>query len=197
MKALKILRPITDILILAMLVILQSTKLTGGNLHEITGMLLVVIFLVHISINMKMTLSMTKNFGKLKNSSRISLIVDFILILSMLVCIVSGVLTSQFLFNMKSSPEVLFSVHRWSGIASLLVSLVHLGFHLPAILAKINRVYDSKRLAALGEVIIYCCMVFVIGVYSLRDEIFSTAQMKHIKKIPVCKPGFKLYLHND
>ena len=179
MKIVKFLKPTVDILMLADFIVLQSMKFTGGKFHEIFGLVLVFLMLVHLCLNMKMIVQSLKNFGKIKAKTKISLIIDILFMLVFMTCIVTGLLSSRFILS-TNAPVIISVIHRYTGMAGLVICLIHLGFHLSPLFAKINKVYEKKRIAFLSECLIYCCMTFSLSVYAFRDVFYrdSNPEMK-------------------
>ena len=151
----KIFRTVLDILMLADFIILQNTDFTGGFIHEISGLILALLFVVHICVNMKMTSKMLGNFKSLKFRSKLSLVADILLFTAMIVCVTSGLLVSS-IIGITSMPVIVSQIHIWSGISAFIIMIVHLGLHISPLLAKINKVYDNKILPLTAETITFC-----------------------------------------
>ena len=175
MKIVKFLKPTVDILMLADFIAFQIMKFTGGKFHEIFGLVLVFLMLVHLCLNMKMIVQSFKNFGRIKAKTKISLIVDILFMLVFMTCIVTGLLSSRFILS-TNAPGIISVIHRYSGSAGLVICLIHLGFHLSPLFAKINKVYENKRIAFLAECLIYCCMTFSLSIYAFRDVFYRNAK---------------------
>ncbi|MGN1113759.1 MAG: DUF4405 domain-containing protein [Oscillospiraceae bacterium] len=169
----KIFKPILDFIMIIDFVLLQSTKFTGGNLHEILGIALAIILFIHIAVNMKQTVRMFQNFGKLKLKAKMSLIIEVILITAFAICIISGLLISKYLLHMPAFSYSFSLIHSWAGIISFIIALIHLGFHLSPLFAKINQVYDNKKIPVAAESVTYFCLALLLSVYALRDVIYS------------------------
>lgn len=133
-----IVKMIVDIVML-ILMLLEFSKLhTGQLLHEIFGVCLFVLFIVHNLLN----LSFYKNLFKGKYSIQriITTVVDFAFLICMLFTILFGIPISLKVFkflNLNGSMQIR-TLHTIFGYWSLVILGLHLGLHFKMIFAKLK-----------------------------------------------------------
>ena len=96
MKKIKI---VLDIIMFISMILLMKTNITGLQLHEILGICLFIIFIIHKIINFKWVKSVGKNiFNKnMKSKSKIMFFLDLILFLFITLNVTTGILVSKFI----------------------------------------------------------------------------------------------------
>ena len=86
---------ILDIIMLLASITLYSKQFISMNYHEIAGLVLIGLVIVHIVINIKTILAMTKKFMKVPLAIKVGLIVDILLIICFGWLGVSGIFISK------------------------------------------------------------------------------------------------------
>lgn len=120
-----------DVILLILTMTLFDKGLFGLLYHEIAGVIMLVIMIVHIAINIKMINGMCKNFSRLKNNIRACLIVDVILIACFIWIGISGVLCSHELFVNLASESLVFKLnHMFFGALCAVLLGIHIGLHI-------------------------------------------------------------------
>lgn len=103
-------------------------------LHEIIGIGLLFLVALHLKFNKRYFKAITKGRYDLKRA--IDLIINIVLMISLLVTIVSGIITSQkSLKSLKIGKYKISHIHKGASI----VSLIFLGLHLLTIRKKLLR----------------------------------------------------------
>lgn len=122
---------ILDIVMLLTVLTLFSKQLFGMQYHEIAGIILLVLMIVHIAVNLKIASAMGKSFARLPAAVKIGFIADILLILCFIAIGVSGILISHTILTSISSDNVLFKqIHMFVGGLSVILLGVHLGLHI-------------------------------------------------------------------
>ena len=139
MKKITYLKLSMDILMLLVFALLFNTRVFSGlEFHEIAGLCLGVIFVVHLMLNGRWLKKVTTNIlsPKISRKTRIGYIVNILLLLSMSFILVSGIMISKTILVgvLKASDTHLFqSLHIAVSYASLLLTsifnvlITHLG----------------------------------------------------------------------
>lgn len=141
---------ILDVILLAILVTLFNKRLISMHYHEVAGLLLCVLAVVHIGINSKIITGMLLKFRKMTVQVKIGVIIDILLILCFLWIGISGILISHTLLTGISYPTMLMKTsHIFSGALSVLLIGVHIGLH-------IYRRKLPRAAAAILSVVILC-----------------------------------------
>lgn len=122
-----------DLLIAVVFILLFSPKATGLAFHEIVGLLLGIAFLVHILLNKNWVMAVSKKiFSKnTKGKTKLSYLLNFILLLDMVMIIISGLFISKVILpHFRYFPGVNWlPLHIVSSIIGLIIVGIHLGLH--------------------------------------------------------------------
>lgn len=134
MKNRNIIKIIIDIIMTIIMITLMNLKLFGIKTHEILGITVLIIFIIHKLLNLKMIKSSFKNLlnNKLKKRFKVSFILDIILFLFMIGVIITGILISNYLFKdlFIGNIGVIKKIHKFLSWWFLVLISVHFGFHL-------------------------------------------------------------------
>lgn len=150
-----------DILLLIATILLFEIDLIGNMNHEILGIALGILIIVHIGLNFKWIKQITRNFKKTNTKTKIMYVVDIFMMLIYFVAIICGMLISEkiFSFHMSSNLYVVLG-HILFGRLAIIMMFVHLGLHLDRMLAKIK---GSKL--KISIYVIYSMIVLLIFIY--------------------------------
>ena len=160
MKKFKI---VIDILLFIMTVLLFDIELIGNLNHEILGIILGILIIIHIGLNFKWIKQVTKNIKKVNIKTKAMYMIDILIMLIYFVSIVFGILISYKIFNFHMSSNLyLMLAHLILGRLAIVLMFIHLGLHFDRLFSKIK----SKKLK---KVIysIYIIIVLLIAIYFL------------------------------
>lgn len=137
-------RLVLDGLMLGAVVAAYKPSWTGFSLHEWLGLALIVPILIHLVVNWDWVVRGIRRFyAKLRSTTRINLIVDIALFLSVVTVALSGLLISEAvmgLFGLAGTEEVVwYRVHSLSADAAIIMVAVHLVLHLKWIVRAVRR----------------------------------------------------------
>lgn len=157
---------IIDVLLFIITVLLINIELTGNLNHEILGVTLGILIIIHIVLNFKWIKQVTKNFKKVNFKTKIMYLIDIFTMLIYFGAITCGILISNKIFHFKmSSNLILVLSHLILGRLANIIMFIHLGLHLDRIFVKIkNR--KVKRLIYIIY-IIYIIIAFLFAIYLL------------------------------
>lgn len=163
-----------DIIMLLAVLTLFNKKLISMKYHEVVGLILIAIIVIHIVLNIKTILAMCKNFRKISITLKVGVIVDILLIFCFSFIGISGILISHTVLTEISSQNTLFKIgHIFAGGISVILLGIHIGLH-------ICRRPMPKLAATVISIITLCCGIYGV-IYS--DEIrfitmpFTTTSM--------------------
>ena len=142
--------------------------------HEIGGLALFGLFILHLIFNYRWIIGVTKKvFSKSLNAkTRIGYIVNFLLLVSFTLVCISGIFISKELFRFNSGM-IWKTIHYSSAAAALILTGIHIGLHLKMILSFIKK--RIKLSAPVGKAIGLLCSVVLIvfGIYSIGTTSFA------------------------
>lgn len=120
-----------DIIMLLMMLTLFSKRLISMQYHEIAGLVLIAIVIVHIAVNIGIARAMCRSFIKIPAALKVGLITDILLLLCFALLGVSGVLISHTILTGISSDNIFFKLsHMFAGGLSVILLGVHIGLHI-------------------------------------------------------------------
>jgi hypothetical protein len=128
MKKIKI---IIDIAMTIIFVLLMKVNFIEIALHELFGLGVFFLFIVHKLVNYKWIIGICKGFKKSTQKAKLMLVLDIILFIFVSIIIVSGVLISQtILLEIKATNlEFWSNIHHISAYLSLILLSIHIGLH--------------------------------------------------------------------
>lgn len=160
MKKTKIL---IDVLLLIVTILLTSIDKTGQLAHEILGIWVAILLIIHIFLNWNWVKQITKNFKKVNKKTKIMYIVNIFTMIIYLGSIVFGIIISNELFRFKTSSNIyLVITHILLGRLTIIVMFIHIGMHLDRMFIKVK----SKKLKRF----LYCIYIIIailVSIYSI------------------------------
>ena len=160
MKAFKI---IVDILLFVVTFLLVNIEITGNLIHEILGITMAILLLIHIVTNWNWIKSVTKNFKKVNKKTKVMYVVNLLTMIVYFGAILFGIIISHELFKFETSSNYKFVItHIIFGRLAIVVMLLHVGMHIDRMFSKVK----NKKIKAILY-IIYIILSIWISVYSI------------------------------
>lgn len=150
---------IIDILLFICMLLEFSRNYMDPTYHEIFGIILIILLIIHLILNKNYIKTIFK--GKYNLSRIIMLIINTCFIITLLLSIVFGILSSQELFKfLNIGSFTLIKFHKILSYLSLIFMGLHLGINFNYIMRKINK--------KLNIIVMYIIEIIVIiyGIYS-------------------------------
>ncbi len=184
------LKPIIDILMTFALLLLMSYELLGSTAHEVVGVVMFVLFVVHHALNINWAKHLTK--GRQTPIRVFQNILVLLVLISFIGSIVSGVVISRHLFtflNIKSTYTA-NRIHMLSAYWGFVFMSLHLGLHLNMILMMIKKKKQLLPKVKTAFKIIFI-LVFAYGIYAffkrdiasylfLKNQFFLLGDNEHL-----------------
>lgn len=160
MKAFKI---IVDILLFVVTFLLVNIEITGNLIHEILGITMAILLLIHIVTNWNWIKSVTKNFKKVNKKTKVMYVVNLLTMIVYFGAILFGIIISHELFKFETSSNYKFVItHIIFGRLAIVVMLLHVGMHIDRMFSKVK----NKKIKAILY-IIYIILAILISAYSI------------------------------
>ena len=162
-------RNVLNVIMVGLFLVLMNYRFTSNGPHEIVGGLVFLLVFFHNGINSSW---FQRIFKGRQNLYRFFLdVVNFLLLSSFLVSMVSGLFISQFLtpfLALRGSNTIwLHEIHRSSSYLCFIFIGIHLGFHWKALYFRfnswLNRMFLYKRNQAMETVLKVCVLLY--GLY--------------------------------
>ena len=159
----KVFKIIIDILLLIDTFVLVNMDITGHLIHEILGITMAILLLIHIVTNWNWIKSVTKNFKKVNKKTKVMYVVSLLTMIVYFGAILFGVIISHELFKFETSSNYKFVItHIIFGRLAIVVMLLHVGMHIDRMFSKVK----NKKIKAILY-IIYIILSIWISVYSI------------------------------
>ena len=151
---------IVDILMFILMLLEFSRMFTGALIHELIGIVLLILVIIHLILNKKYILNIPKAKYNLNNI--LMLIINILLILSFLLTIVFGILSSQETLTFLNIHNLsIIKLHKILGNISLIIIGIHLGINFNSMFGKIIKLIKNNIVNYILGIII-----IVLGIYS-------------------------------
>lgn len=134
---------VIDFIMTIIMIVLMGYQVTGNQLHEILGMTIFLLFILHCALNRIWFINLFNLFKNLKKN-KVSLIwtlTNLLLMIDMLVLVVSSVMISRQVFaGLGISFNRFWAyLHEVCAYGGFIIMSIHLGFHWKMIMGGIKR----------------------------------------------------------
>ena len=174
-KTARILKLVLDAIMLILLVLMYKKQVISMEFHEIGGLALIGLFLIHHLINANWIGAVTRRlFAKgTPGLIRARYIVDALLLVAFLAVGVTGVLISKIVFSLHVAGNFK-TLHYFASALAIVLMGVHLGLHADYIFGKLLR-KGANRFAKIALCAVLAVMI-AFGGYSL----FTTSFVRYL-----------------
>ena len=162
-----------DAVMLLFLVLMYNKNAISMSFHEIGGLFLIGLCVIHLLFNGKWISAVTKRLFSKQTPAKIRLgyCVDALLSVAFALIGVSGVLISKELFSLHGG-NVWKIVHYFASAVAIVLMGIHLGLHWNMLRMKVLGTNAFKKRGARIAGIAAMCLVLVFGVYSMATTSF-------------------------
>ncbi|MBQ6324997.1 MAG: DUF4405 domain-containing protein [Clostridia bacterium] len=155
-----------DCVLIAICATLFSKNVISLMYHEVVGLVLMILFVVHVVFNRKWVSRVFS--GKMKTGrSKATLVVNALLILSWVVVMVTGVLVSKKLFPFQVSS--LNPLHFFSAALALVMTGIHFGLHWNYFWGWMGKRIRIPKVVA----VVLCFVILAFGGYRVVTSSFG------------------------
>ena len=176
MKYKNVIKLILDVIMLLLLVVMYNKTAISISFHEVGGLAVCGLFLIHKALNWNWIVSVTKKvFSKtLPAKTRLGYVVDVLLLAAMIIIAVSGVLISKTILTGISSQDMIWKTRHYffSSVALILLG-IHVGLHWSFVKGMFTKIIKLPSLVAKPLGILCLITIFVYGGYSIATSSFS------------------------
>ena len=170
-----VIKMILDIIMIVILAMLYNSHVAALSFHEIAGLGVFGLFIIHCILNLKWITGISKRFfsKSLAPKVRIGYIVNLLLAVTFIFIIISGICTSQVLFPSNSHGSVWRGIHHFCGAISIILVGIHVGLHWTFISSMFKKVVPMKDGFRKIVARILLVMVLSLGIYSITTSSFT------------------------
>ena len=163
-----------DIVMYVLFLLLMGQCVLRGAAHEWLGIAVGVLFVLHNVLNYRWYKALFK--GKYTALRAVQTVVNFLLMLAVLGCAVSGVLISQYLFSVGSGSTIEVGRHLHLVVTAwaFVLMTVHLGLHWSLFTVLGKKISVSERAKRALSIIgwILAAALCLYGLYQFVDRRF-------------------------
>lgn len=171
---------ILDIIMFISMIVLMKTNITGLQLHEIIGICLFIIFIIHKIINFKWVKSIGKNIlnKNMKSKPKIMFFMDLILFIFVTLNVTIGILVSKFILVSitVNNIETVTILHKFFAWWSLILISIHIGLHWENVVNCFEQKFKSLKVNKMLQIffILLYITITIIGILSIsRTSVYS------------------------
>ena len=174
-----IFKAILDLIMAVLLVLMFDKMVVGIKFHEICGLVVIILFLVHLIGNWKWVISVSKNlFNKnIPIKTKVNYIINLLLFIDAIIILVTGILISKIVFRNFGLPDVGIAkfLHFFSGALFIILAGAHIGLHWHWIVAIFKKIFKIPATFRLNKIltIISVTLILIVGVGNIANSKFS------------------------
>lgn len=169
-----------DAVMLLILVLLYKAKVLTLTYHEVAGIGILLVFLVHCLFNWRWIANNAKKLFSPETPARtkFSYWISIALVLCFLVIVISGIFISKVLFKaqieaLAIDTSVFRTLHLFFSALSLILVGIHLGLYWGMVKGFFRKKFNISAAVAKPVCYILLAIVVVFGVYSVPTSGFS------------------------
>lgn len=163
MKIKQLCKMVIDFIMLALLLVLMASILTGDTVHELLGISFAVLFIVHNVLNWQWYRALPK--GRYDAVRILRTAVNLLLLVTMLVLIVSAMTISMEVFAFLGLNGGLIGrkVHMFAAYWGFLLMSVHLGMHWDMMMAAARKLSKTAATNRIRTFALRIAAAFIAG----------------------------------
>ena len=169
-----------DIVMYIELILLMCEHSLVGLTHEVLGIILFILFIMHNALNYRWYKLILKR--KINPKMIPSLIINFLIFVTFIILILSSFMISSYVFKglISSNAMLARGLHMISSIWLYILVSIHLGLHLNAILYKIK---GKLYFIILELIIILSGLIVIIFIDKMYEEMFYLTSFKNYREV--------------
>ncbi len=173
MKKMNRIKLALDILMLLILLLMYRSDVLGLSFHEIGGMAVCGLFIIHKLLNGKWILVVTGKLFSKKTAWRckVNWLIDFLLLLCFTYILISGIFISKIVFDGQRGASVWKTGHFAVSALALVLIGVHLGTHYEFIIARLHARKLPLLLRRIAAIVV-SVLILGFGAYELTATSF-------------------------
>ena len=166
---------ILDICMLSLLVLMYQKRVISMHFHEVGGLVLFALFLLHNGLNWKWVKAVSlKIFQRdLPVRARVSWLVNALLFIAMAATVITGLLMAKTLPTAMQGAFFVKPWHYFSAAAALILTGIHLGLHWKYLHHVLLSKLPLPQRAGKVHGSAFLILVLAFGAYSLTTSHFS------------------------
>lgn len=180
---------ILDIIMSAIIVLLMKTIFTGMLFHELLGLFVFILFLLHKFLNFNWIKGVTQKIftDKITKKTKVMFGIDVLLFVLVTFTVVSGILISQNIFKIFQTKNLLFwsTWHHFSAYSAFVLISIHIGMHWQSVINMTKKIFKLSDINNVRTIIsrILAVVIIFLGVKILfKPEILENFTAPFVPK---------------
>lgn len=164
-----------DLGLMVLLVLMYNKRVFNMTFHELGGLILFGVILVHLIINYRWIVTVTKRlFSKtIPVRTRLGYLLNILLLITFILIIISGIMISKTLFHLNIRGGSWKTIHYSASAVALLLTGLHLGLHKQFIFNTLKKIIPLPRKISRVIGIVFTLLITIFGCYSMVTTSFS------------------------
>lgn len=158
---------VLDLILLVLLALMYQKRVISMRFHELGGLVLIGLFLLHKALNWTWIRSVTSGILHRRVKLNALWLVDALLLLSMTAVLVTGLLISKTLPTALEGAFFLKPLHYFFAALAIVLTGIHLGLHWPLLRGSVWNKLPLKGHARTATGAVLLCVVMGAGAYAL------------------------------
>lgn len=184
MKNTNLIKIIFDTIMLILLIMVYCASATGLIYHEITGLIIFLLFFIHLFYNRKWVIQVGKRiFDKSFNrKQKFMYVLNTLLLILFITAGISGIMMSKIVFKLEGrigNMFILRYVHVFSAVLSVILIGIHIGIHWKMIIHTIKTRIHIPAIISKICVIITILAIFEISTYGIITSMTVQENREH------------------
>ncbi len=170
-----LLKFLLDIGMVLVLVLMYNKRSVNMTFHELGGLILIGVMLIHVLLNYKWVITVTRKlFSKnIPVKTKIGYILNFLLLISFLLIGISGIMISKTLFHLNIRGGGWQTVHYTVSAVALILIGIHLGLHKEFLCCMTRKLLPLPKKVGKIIGITLTSVIVIFGCYSLVTTSFT------------------------
>ena len=161
-----------DVVMIVFFLLMYKKRIVSIGFHEIIGLLVFVIVLIHLFFNRKLFIASAKKFRKIKTKTKLRYIVDVVLLIDFVLMVITGIMISKVLFNFGYFGIWKF-IHNFLCAFALILVGIHLGLEWDTFYSMIRKIIKLPKNPSKSLVIVISLLILVGGAFSMANTSFA------------------------
>lgn len=163
---------LVDFVMTVLMIVEMAYRFTGNKLHELFGVSLFVLFIIHNILNRRWYQTIFK--GKMNVRRILNITVNLLLLVTMAVLMISAIQISRtiFAFIPTNNGLIVRQIHKLAAYWGLILIAVHLGMHWGMIIGGVRRMTGITGTSRIRTIIlrVLAVLIVVYGVQASFDR---------------------------
>ncbi len=163
---------LVDVVMIILFLTMYKKRIISIEFHEIMGLLVFAIVLIHLFFNRKLFIASAKKFNKIKTKTKLRYLVDVILLVDFVLVVITGIMISKVLFSFGYFGIWKF-IHNFLAAFALILVGIHIGLEWDTFYSMVRKVIGLPKNPSKTAIIVISLLILVGGAFSMANSSFA------------------------